>query len=138
MPIPLLALCAPLTVAAGLAVTSVLRYRTATTLLRTGRRVPGQIIDVRPAGPGAFSPIVRFRTRDDHEVIARPHRRQTTADVRGDRVTVVYDASRPTRIVVDGAGFSATDRRAQLQLTAGLAGGAAVAAAGVAAFLALR
>ncbi|MDR7278410.1 DUF3592 domain-containing protein [Catenuloplanes atrovinosus] len=122
--------------------TGVTRHRTATALVRTGRRVPGEIVDVRRVtsadGTEGFTPVVRFRTRNDHEVIAQPRRGQTAATVRGNRVTVIYDESRPTRIMVDGAGFVTGDRRAALRLAAHLAAGAVLAGAAVAIHVAAR
>ncbi|GAB7047615.1 DUF3592 domain-containing protein [Catenuloplanes indicus] len=142
MPIPLLILISLLTVAVVVAATAVVRYRAATVLLRTGRRVPGEIIDTQRVpqgtGPDAFSPVVRFRTVNDHEVIARPGRWQTATGVSGSRVTVVYDESRPTRIAVDGAGFSATDTRALVRLTVHLITAAVLAVVAVVVFTAVR
>ncbi|MDP9791746.1 hypothetical protein J2S43_000258 [Catenuloplanes nepalensis] len=142
MPIPLVVLISLLAVAAVVAATAVVRYRAATVLLRTGRRVPGEIIETqrvrRDDGPDAFSPVVRFRTVTDHEVIARPGRWQTASAVSGSRLTVVYDESRPTRIAVDGAGFVATDTRALMRLGVQFAAAAAIAAVATAVFIAIR
>ncbi|GAB7038100.1 MULTISPECIES: DUF3592 domain-containing protein [Catenuloplanes] len=142
MPIPLVVLIPLLAVAVAVATTAVVRYRAATVLLRTGRRVPGEIIDTQRVsqgtGPDVFSPVVRFRTVDDHEVIARPGRWQTATGVTGSRVTVVYDESRPTRIAVDGAGFAATDTRALIQLAVRLVTAAVIAVVAVVVFTAVR
>lgn len=122
-------------IAAGWAAVAVTRYRAATRLVRTGPRVPGEIVDAhrlrRHNGPDSFSPVVRFRTLDGREITTRPGPWQTATSVQGSQVTVIYDEAKPSRIAVDGSGFEATTTRALIHLVVALVACASIAVSAV-------
>ncbi|SCE80851.1 Protein of unknown function (DUF3592) [Micromonospora viridifaciens] len=82
-------------------------------LLREGPRVPGEVVDLvvtRHTSGESYAPVVRFRTTDGTLVTSSAGRwRQTSFKPDGSQVTVVYDPSRPSRILVVPIGGTGTE-----------------------------
>ncbi|MFI5930322.1 DUF3592 domain-containing protein [Micromonospora sp. NPDC051543] len=85
---------------------ALVRFRRDLGLLRRGVRTPGEVVELRPVtrgnGPRTYYPVVRYRLADGAEVTATPGRfRQTPLSAAPGPVTVVYEAERPNRILVE-------------------------------------
>ncbi|MEU3453145.1 DUF3592 domain-containing protein [Micromonospora sp. NPDC006766] len=113
MPVPLLVLL----VMSGLGSAGIgygtVRFWRDRRLLREGRRVPGEVVDLlvsKIRSGEIYTPVVRYHTTDGMLMTSSPGRwRQSPFTPDGNPVTVVYDPSRPSRILVVPDGGSGTE-----------------------------
>ncbi|MEU2610410.1 DUF3592 domain-containing protein [Micromonospora sp. NPDC007271] len=140
MPVPLLVLLVMLGLALALIVSATVRFRRDRSLLREGTRVPGEVVDLlvhRSKSSASYTPVVRFRTADGALMTSSPGRwHQTFFTAPDSLVTVVYDPSRPARILVVPSGGTGTESMV-VPLAVLLMVGVAVTASGVYVFQAL-
>jgi len=103
-------------------------------LLRAGHRVPGEVVDLlvnKVKSGEIYTPVVRFHTADGTPVTSSPGRwRQAPFTPDGKPVTVVYDPSRPSRVLVVPDGGTGT-QSVVIPFVTLLAVSAAVAIGGV-------
>ncbi|WP_327002702.1 DUF3592 domain-containing protein [Dactylosporangium sp. NBC_01737] len=101
-------------------------------LLREGVRVPGEVIDLlvtEQTSGESYAPVVRFCTVDGAMVTSSAGRwRQTSFKPDSSQVSVVYDPSRPSRVLVVPTGATGTQSvvipfAVLLVLSAAIAGG---------------
>ncbi|MFU8852433.1 DUF3592 domain-containing protein [Micromonospora sp. SL1-18] len=105
-----------LLIMAGLGLTGIgygtVRFWRDRRLLREGHRVPGEVVDLlvnKTKSGESYTPVVRFRTADGVPITSSPGRgRQAPFTPDGKPVTVVYDPSRPSRVLVVAGGGSGT------------------------------
>ncbi|MFJ8581698.1 DUF3592 domain-containing protein [Micromonospora sp. NPDC093277] len=103
-------------------------------LLREGHRAPGEVVDLlvnKVKSGEIYTPVVRFHTADGVPVTSSPGRwRQAPFTPDGQPVTVVYDPSRPSRVLVVASGRTGTES-VVVPFVALLVIGVALAIAGV-------